>query len=149
MDSSAGEEETCLRRDSWCPVVPVCHCYTQPSIYVHNKAPAATYLMRNTSIWCRGSRPIYKSRNSALQQRTKIRNNTQTCRVDPGSVSALQRSMLFEFCVRRVRCVCRGLTDVSLLDGSGSHIAQLYNRKVSECTCNHHNSQAQATGINR
>ena len=110
MDSSAGEEETCLRRDSWCPVVPVCHCYTQPSIYVHNKAPTATYLMRNTSIWCRGSRPIYKSRNSALQQRTKIRNNTQTCRVDPGSVSALQRSLLFKFCVRRVRCVCRGLT---------------------------------------
>ena len=114
MDSSAGEEETCLRRDSWCPVVPVCHCYTQPSIYVHNKAPTATYLTRNASIWSRSSRPIYKSRNTVLQQRTKIKNSAQICRVEPSPVGALQRSMLFEFCVRDVRVCGAGLPLMSL-----------------------------------
>lgn len=77
MDSSAGEEETCLCLDFWCPVVPMCHCHTQPSIYVHDRVPAATYLTCSASNWSRNSKPIHKSQNSALQQRTKVKNIVQ------------------------------------------------------------------------
>ena len=104
----------------------MCHCHTQPSMCVH-KAPTAAYLTRNASIWSRSSGSICKLRNSVLQQRTKVRNSAQICRVEPGPVSALQRLMLFEFCMRDVR-VCRtGLPLMSLcyrgIHGSGPHLA--------------------------
>ena len=52
--------------------------------------------------------------NLGLQQRTKVRNSAQIRRVEPGPVSALQGSMLFEFCVRDVRVCGAGLPLMSL-----------------------------------
>ena len=88
---SAGEEEICLRHNFWCPVVLMCHYNTHASIHAHNKTPTAAYIARNASIWNKSSGPIYKSRNSVLQQlqRTQVRNSAQISRVEPGPVSAL------------------------------------------------------------